>query len=362
MVGVFLKWPGKGESPLRQADVQAQFLARCGELYPQFKFRGLKRFPPRVRDPFSFVLRVAFGQHEIELDLICAVLNEGYPREIKRLVERITQEAFEGAVPVLVAPYFSPEGQQLCRQAGLGYFDLAGNAGLDTPRVFVQQSGRENPSPRPREMPAPFHGKAERVTRRLLLDVERRWRMRQLAQQADVSLGLASMVTTALQRMGFVNKSRGGLSVFDSGGLLDAWSESYDLRRSTFQTYRSPDYVATLERRLLGLETEGKGRYALTLWSAARHLISREGTANYLALYWMGNGDSLASRLGLNRAFGKTYVFVFHPYDSSVLWESRAVADGLWVVHPLQLYLDLASGDERELELARRVRKALIRF
>jgi hypothetical protein len=35
-------------------------------------------------------------------------------------------------------------------------------------------------------------------------------------------------------------------------------------------------------------------------------------------------------------------------------------AKGLRVAHPLQLYLDLGSGDERELELAKRLRERLL--
>jgi len=53
-------------------------------------------------------------------------------------------------------------------------------------------------------------------------------------------------------------------------------------------------------------------------------------------------------------------VFVFSPYDQAVFWEAKRYRDGSVVAHPLQLYLDLASGDKDEVALAQRVRERFL--
>jgi hypothetical protein len=53
-------------------------------------------------------------------------------------------------------------------------------------------------------------------------------------------------------------------------------------------------------------------------------------------------------------------VFVFTPYDEGVFWAARRYRDGSVVAHPLQLYLDLASGDKDEVALAHRIRERFL--
>lgn len=348
---------------MRQAEVQALFLQRFGEIYPQLQFRGMRRFPDRTYAPYSLALRMALGKNRHEMDLLCVVLTEGHPEEVRHFVREAAQAepalAYGGALTVLVAPYLTPESQAICREAGVGYFDLAGNAYLETDRVFLLLMGKPNALARKREVKSPLRGRAERVVRRFLLEPERIWSLRALAEAAQVSLGLASMVTTALAQKGWLGKTRQGVSLLDAKGLLDAWANVYDLRNSPFIAYRAWEDWAILEQRLAG-NKDFAGRYALTLWSGAYHLLPGVETPAHMALFWRGALEELAQVLRLSRDVGKGYVFVFQPYDESLLWGAVKTAEGLAVAHPLQVYLDLGSGDERELALAQRVREALI--
>lgn len=348
---------------MRQSEVQSRFLKSFGTLYPQLTFRGLRRLAHGSLGPYAFVLRVTLGRAVLPVDMLCVALTEGYPEEVRRFIQRIGQHGDRpespDTVPVLIAPYLSPESQALCRAAGVGYFDLAGNAGLDTASVYLELGGRPNPNAREKHLRDPFTGRAERIARRLLLEPERTWAMRDLAAAAGVSLGMASMTTTALAEARLVTKGRGGLSLVDPAGLLEAWAQSYDLRRSALHIYRSWWGVEELEQRL-ARRCAAHGHGALTLWSGARHLLTEDSAAPRLALYWQGDVQPLVEIMNLDEVKGRTYVFVFEPYDESVLWETRRVAGDLEIVHPVQLCLDLGSGDEAELELAQRVRAALL--
>jgi len=345
---------------VRQTEVQSQFLHSFGALYPNLAFRAMRRLADRAYAPYDLVLRVALGRGGVELDLLCIALNDGHPQEVKRFLHRITQEPptqlGEEATPVLIAPYFTEEAQALCRAAGVGFFDLAGNAGLDTPRAFLEISGKANQLARKRQVGEPFQGVAERVVRRLLLQPEKRLAMRALANASQSSLALTSMATSALVETGVAAKSRGGLSLLDPGNLLNAWAEHYDLRRNPFQIWRSTLNVDELQTQLAALRPALGDGWALTLWSGAHCLLPDTDTPPHLALYWQGDVNRLEQALHIYQNTGKTLVFVFQPYDPSLLWEPCDTERRLLVVNPLQLYLDLGSGAEQELQLAQRVR------
>lgn len=348
---------------MRQAEVQALFLQRFSEVYPQLLFRGLRRFPDRTYAPYSLALRIALGKNRYEVDLLCVILTEGYPEEVRHFLREISDHkptsTYSEALITIVAPYLSEEAQALCREAGVGYLDLAGNAYLETERFYFLLAGRPNALARKREVQSPLRGRAERIVRRLFLDPSRVWSLRALAEAAQVSLGLTSMVTTALAKNGWLGKTRQGVFLLDAKGLLEAWAEVYDLRNSPFIAYRAWDDPSILERRLV-TNKDFAGRYALTLWSGAYHLLHEGDPPAHMALFWRGAPEDLAQALRLSREVGKGYVFVFQPYDESLLWGAVETPEGLMVAHPLQLYLDLGSGDERELALAQRVREALL--
>ena len=350
---------------MRQSEVQLRFLKSFAELYPRLAFRGLRRFTSGSEGPYSFVLRIAAGRAAAEIDLHCAALTEGHPEEVKRFLGQIKESlplppAQDGApsLSVLIAPFFSDDTRALCAGEQVGCFDLAGNAHLDGDSVYLDVSGRANPNVRERRLSTPFGGRAERVVRTLLLNPDKRWSMRELAKTAQVSLGMASMVTTDLRSAGMVNKGRDGLTLLSPADLLSAWAEKYDLRRSPFRTFRSRLNQSDIERVLSHERSRLGGRYALTLWSGAQHLLAEEPPVRLVALYWVGQTADLEQMLGLGHV-GTMNVFVFQPYDESILWR-REEHNGLAIVNPVQLYLDLGSGDESEVALAERVRERFL--
>ncbi len=348
---------------MRRAEVLSRFLDSFERHYPQLAFTWMRQFPQRALGPYSLSLRVAFGKDRLGLDLVCLVLTEGYPERVHSAVRRAQEAKIElhaEALPVLVAPYFSEEARLVCREAGISFMDLAGNALIDAPQVYVEIMGKPNPFVRQRQVHTPFEGKAERITRAILLDHRRAWRIRELAEYADLSSGLVSMVTTALAEMGLLSKDRRGVTVHNPGALLDAWAEHYDLRQNPLRVFRCDADAEELRERFMAQCTDGANRLALTLWSGAYHLLHEDDEEpRRVALYWAGDLNEAAQMLRLGEE-GHTYIFMFQPYDDSLLWGAGASDGCATVVHPLQLYLDLISGDREEWRLAQRLRKRLL--
>ena len=348
---------------MRQGAVLSEFLQSFARRHPQLAFRGMRQLRDDVLPPYQLVLRLALGRQERAVDLYVVALGDGNPEDVQRVLGQLEAPPKEAegpeALPVLLAPFLGDEARARCAAVGVGAIDLAGNARLEAPGLYYEVLGRENLHSRRRDVASPFRGKAERIARRLLLTGERQWTMRELSQAAETSLGLTSMTTTALAELGAVSKSRRGLTVHDPTALLDAWAEEYDLRRSPFVVYRTRLAVEEVEARL---RDRGGGDYALTLWSGMRHLLGEAERPKTVALFWMGEIAAVENLLQLVRRGAPNYVFLFQPYDASLLWGAVVHDNGLRVVHPLQLCLDLGSGDEHEMTLARRVREALLPY
>jgi hypothetical protein len=347
-------------------------LRRFADLYPQLAFRAMRRFLTKEPTGVHLTLRVAVGRAATEMEMDCAILPDGALNPVQAWLARgdeLPPPGLKPATPtspdgvprtlVVVAPMVDAEARHLLQKRGIGYLDLNGNAYLETPNVYVQLGARPQKA-LPQGFRSPFQGKGERVVRRLLLQPKKHWTMRELAQAAEISLGLTSSVTSALAEIGAVTKDRSGLDLFDPRRLLDTWSQSYDLRNNNLATYRSALSPGEIQRILIEERAHLRHRYALTLWSAAQVRLPnmRQRTA-YVALFWKDSVDELVNILHLDAEKGSTYVFCFQPYDDALLWGMEAL-DGLYVVHPLQLYLDLASGDDSEVRLAQRVRETLL--
>ena len=74
--------------------------------------------------------------------LICDVERDGEPahvraglRDFRNGVTHLTEDA----TPVIIAPYFSPDAQKACEDAGAGFLDLEGNAHLSVGEVFIAE-------------------------------------------------------------------------------------------------------------------------------------------------------------------------------------------------------------------------------
>ena len=133
---------------MRRSQVQSEFLTIFGQTFPRLVLRGLRQFREHTRDPFAFLLRVAIGSSQHEVDLYGVLLSDGNPRDVARMLAMVRDAApFETdreTSVLMVAPFFSVQARQACDQAGVGYMDLSGNACLDTEHMYIHLSGREN--------------------------------------------------------------------------------------------------------------------------------------------------------------------------------------------------------------------------
>ena len=257
--------------------------------------------------------------------------------------------------PVFAAPYVSDRGAAVAAEEGMGYFDLAGNARLAFGPVYVERTGHPNPDPDDRPLASLFAPKTSRVARALLVHPARAWRLQELADEVDVSLGLVAKAKASLLDGEYARETPEGLALADPDGLLDAWLAA-DRRRPKPRGYYSLDPLPETERRVTDAARASGARAALTSFSGAECVAPHVRYAHASVLVEADALEQVAERAGLRPVETGANVRLHEPYDDGAFYGVRDV-DGLPVAHPVQLVLDLAREKGRGEEAADHLRR-----
>lgn len=295
--------------------------------------------------------------------LVVEVKSSGEPRFARDAVNQLLQIkhrfAAEDPYPVFAAPYISDRGADICREAGVGYVDFAGNCLLDFGTVHVQRKGADNPFKRAGDLRSLYARKATRVLRIMLLDPKRSWRLQELADEADVSLGHVHKVKRALEAAEWVASDRDGLRLTEPRELLDAWASEYSFRKNEARDFYSMERPAKTEAALSSYCRESGIRCALTGFSGA-NLVAPMVRSDRVMAYVERGPEAAARSLDLKPVTSGANVTLLKPYDEGVFDGLEWVHGDVPVVSPIQLYLDLVSFKGRGEEAAAEVlRKAI---
>jgi hypothetical protein len=104
----------------------------------QIKLKSMELDSPRPNRKVDILAYV--DVHGKSHTLVCKVRASGQPEHVRAALKELQALEFsEEATPVVIAPYFSEEGEALCRENKAGFLDLEGNAGLDLGEVFIRK-------------------------------------------------------------------------------------------------------------------------------------------------------------------------------------------------------------------------------
>lgn len=260
------------------------------------------------------------------------------------------QRDLPGAYGVFVAPYISPRAQEILAQHRLGAIDLAGNCRLAFDNVYVELKGHPNPNKKRSETKSLFGTKSTRVLRCLLEQPDRRWRVQELADIAEVSLGLVSAVKQGLEAKEWLDKDERGLFLREPRTVLQAWADKYDGKKNRRVRFYSAMKRGEIEEAIDRSCRRGGRDYAFTAFSAAARYAPRVRYRKVSA-YAPDALDSLVLDLGLEEVDSGANVELLVPYDAGVLYQSQTI-DGARVVSKVQCYLDLLAERARGEEAA----------
>jgi hypothetical protein len=314
---------------------------------------------------------VAVGQPDRGVDLVASAAFDGRPLRLFAQVKtngqpRVARDtAYQlrhylarvdtSGIPMFIAPYLSERAQAVCREEGMAYLDLAGNAHIAFGSVFIDRHVVGRPPAEKRALRSLFKPKSARILRVLLDDPRRAWRVTELAEAAQVSLGLVSTVGAALRERDWAEQGEGGLCLVDPDSMLDAWAEGYEAPRAEELRFYTHHHGKALTERLSRIGSES-GRAVLASFSAADWYAPyvRQGSTH---LYADAAGlEALRDGLDLSVPPKGANVIVRIPDEDGVLADAREVAPRLRATSPVQTYLDLMQTGERGEEGARHLR------
>jgi len=299
-----------------------------------------------------------------EILLVVEVKSYGQPRYATEVVNRfkaVRESSNLEWYGIFGAPYLSPKSIDICRENNVGAVDLAGNCLLKFDGVYIDIQGRRNPNPDRRPIKSIFYTKSTRVIRVLLLNPGREWYVKDLKDEAVVSIGQASNVKTRLQDYELIEevdlKGRPAFRLKDPKALLKEWSENYSYRKNPRTSYYSFEDVAGIEQQIARYCDKENIRYAFTLTSGA-NMISPFLRYNRVFAYIDAPTEPIAQALGWSEGGTGWNVRLLRPYDEGILKDLQEV-EGKKIVSDLQLYLDLQGYEQRGEEAAEQILKRL---
>ncbi len=276
-----------------------------------------------------------------------------YAREVAYQFKSILNNT-ENTYGVFGAPFVSEESRRICQEAGIGYLDLGGNCLFKFDGVYINLEGRPNPYPSTRPLKSIFAKKTTRALRALLCNPKKEWFLKDLAKEANISLGQASNLKRRLLEYEFLkevdSEKAAKFRLSNPEILLNRWSEYYSYRENRLKNYYSLDDVKIIEKKLSEYCEAEKIPYAFTLTSGAS-LVAPFLRYKRVFVYLSNSIEKIALDLGWKEVPSGPNITVLEPYDEGVFYGLQEV-NRMKVVSDVQLYLDLRGYKERGGEAA----------
>ncbi|MBI2351008.1 MAG: hypothetical protein HYV00_05950 [Deltaproteobacteria bacterium] len=309
----------------------------------------------------DFVLLVSHARKKFQV--IGEVKSTGEPSILRRsgawLKDLLTKTKHDYAV--IIAPFISREGAEICNELGVGFIDLSGNCLLNLEGLYIERTGYPNKFKKPREIQSLFSPKSSRVIRWLLTDPMRVWTLKGLAIETGVSIGLIHRIATALENNLFAKKELRAFKLEDPARLLEAWREEYFRRAPRWARYviRAGPIEESANELKVSANLYGV-RYALSGPSGA-WFISSYLVPTVIHCYVDVLKEEFLNELKADPVSSEGNLLIRVVEQENEFIGSRLVK-GVYVVSDLQLYLDLWAMGGRGQEAAEELRKERLGF
>jgi len=332
-----------------------QALRDCLEEIPFLQLMNVSAADNASDPDFRMDIRV----QNRRLTILAEYKSSGQPRLVRQAAFQIKDWLAKGlgVYGVFTAPYVSPESAAVCKEAGIGYLDLAGNCRLSFETIYVQREGKPNSDIQRRDLRSLYSSKAERILRVLLNRPQQIWKTGTLAEAAQVSFGQVANVKKLLAEREWIAPNGAGIRLNNPGAVLDEWAAQYRFRRNQAVEYYALAEVAECEYQLAEACQNLGLRYALTAFSGAARMAPAVRYQRAVA-YVEGDLEALTNSLGWKPVTSGANVSLLVPYDEGVFYDKREM-DGTQLVTPVQIYLDLQAYRSRGQESAQAIRKVI---
>jgi hypothetical protein len=348
---------------MTEKEIDQQFKTTFKNLFPKLKNATLiSEYPSEKKGKVDVALRLKIG--EKKETILCEVVSQSFPKQIREKGLQLLEKKEQGkkGYPVIIAPYISELGKEICKKIGVGFLDLSGNAYLDFNSFYLEVEGKPNKFKSLGRLSGLFNPKGERVLRFYLLQAkdESMRSYRQIAAEVSVSLGQVSKVNQKLDELGLWTEELEGATVLDKTKLLDSWRDNYRFERNRVLSFYSMKQIPQIEKQIAEFCKGEKVQYALSLFSGANRLAPFT-RYNVATSYFSGDIERIRKELELKEVPSGANLQIIIPYDEGVYYKTREV-NSATVASPIQIYLDLYNYKGRGREQADFLRERIIKI
>ncbi len=124
---------------MTEKEIKQQFKTTFKSLFPKLKDATLiSEYSSGKKRKVDVVLRLKMG--EKRETLLCEVVSQGFPKQIRERGLQLLEKNEQGkrGYPVIIAPYISDLGKEICKKIGVGFLDLSGNAYLNSNSFYLE--------------------------------------------------------------------------------------------------------------------------------------------------------------------------------------------------------------------------------
>ena len=330
-------------------------LTRLLESIPNLKVewdRPVHNLPRETAQLADFTLELT---HDNRVHTVAvAVRPQGFPQQLREAVNQLIRYRYKtnrDDALMVVAPYITAAGGQVCRDDDVSYFDLAGNCRIAIGSIYIERTGIANPHQKNvMAVPSLYGMRGERILRTLLTDPRKAWKGVTLAQQTGASMGTVSTIRTLLTERDWLKETPEGLLLSQPQKLLREWAQVWGRRPLRPLGYFSRLGVTETEQKMGAFAQTQTHPLALT-GAAAAWRYAPMTRYQRTQVYWGGVPDELAQAMDWKKAEEGANVHILAPRDRGV-FDFAEVHEGVPVVGAVQTYLDLQCDPARGQEAA----------
>lgn len=266
-------------------------------------------------------------------------------------------------IPLIVVPYMGRSGTDLCKEYGLSWIDLSGNAHVKAPGLLIHIEGRPNKFKKAGRPANVFAPKGARIVRQLLINPKQGHKQREISQITGLDEGYTSRIVRTLEKLNLIDRDdKGALKPSNPEELLEAWLEAYDFsKHQMIKGHVAARSGEELLRKMTQILSEQKVDYAATGLAGAwqyTHFTKFRVVTLFLA---DSPGKNLFDQLYFREDDRGANTWLVVPNDKGV-FHGSSVQDGIVCVHPVQVFLDLKGHPERAKEAASMVRQERLKW
>ena len=309
------------------------------------------------------VLELSYGNKPIKLvcvikSLVRTITIENAIRQIEKLPRR--RGIYKNC---LIAPFLSETFRTLCRKNDISYIDLSGNISINIPGIlYIERVGEANKYKETTKSTGFFSDKKSFTIRYLFENPGKYCGVREIASACSINPGGVSQTFNSLEKMGYIIRdSEGRGKILRWKELLDDWVAFCKLKKQkVYSFYWHKKSLEQMIDTLAKSDFPKDSKIALTAHAGA--LLVAPHT-NYQGLHAYVSSESdidyWERTLNLDRTKQGANVFLQIPYYKHSVYFRLKKIRGVFVVSPIQLYLDLINfpvrGEEQAEHLLRNV-------